>query len=103
MKPKDVNALNKLARLERNEVKVKKYCSNCGEIYPKVAVSREYCKRCNCLLSNYTDNIPKCPTCQSIKVEKISTTSRVVHGAAFGILSKTARSQFKCRNCGYKW
>lgn len=45
----------------------------------------------------------KCPTCSSTNVEKISTTSKVVGAAAFGLFSKTARSQFKCNHCGYKW
>ena len=49
------------------------------------------------------DNIPKCPTCQSTNIEKISTAKKVVHGAAFGLFSNTARSQFHCNNCGYKW
>lgn len=48
-------------------------------------------------------NVPKCPTCGSTNIEKISTTSKVVGATMFGLLSKTARSQFKCKNCGYKW
>lgn len=48
-------------------------------------------------------NKPKCPTCGSINIEKISTTSKVIGATMFGLLSKTARSQFKCKNCGYKW
>ncbi len=48
-------------------------------------------------------NVPKCPTCGSTNVSKISTTSKVVGGAMFGLFSKTALSQFKCNNCGYKW
>lgn len=46
---------------------------------------------------------PKCPTCGSTNIKKISTVSRVTHGYAFGLFSKTARSQFECKNCGYKW
>ena len=103
MKPEDINALNERARHERNESKIDKYCTNCGNIYPKIAISRKYCKKCSHILSILTDNIPKCPTCQSIRVEKISTLSKAAHGAAFGLLSKTARSQFVCHNCGYKW
>ena len=49
------------------------------------------------------ENRPKCPTCGSENVEKISTTSKVLGTVMFGLLSKTARSQFKCNNCGYKW
>lgn len=49
------------------------------------------------------DNVPKCPTCQSTNITKISATSRALHGVAFGLFSKTARSQFECKDCGYKW
>lgn len=48
-------------------------------------------------------NVPKCPTCSSTKITKISTTSKVAGAAMFGLFSKTARSQFKCNSCGYKW
>lgn len=48
-------------------------------------------------------NIPKCPTCGSINIRKISTTHKVVGAIGFGLLSKTAKSQFECKNCGYKW
>ncbi len=48
-------------------------------------------------------NQPKCPTCGSTNIEKISVTKRAIHGAVFGLLSSTARSQMQCKNCGYKW
>lgn len=46
---------------------------------------------------------PKCPTCSSTNIKRISSFKRGVHGLAWGLLSKTARSQFECKNCGYKW
>lgn len=48
-------------------------------------------------------NIPTCPTCGSTKLKKISDIKRAGHWLAFGFLSQTARSQFECENCGYKW
>jgi hypothetical protein len=48
-------------------------------------------------------NIPICPTCKSTNIKTISYAKRVLHGYAFGLFSKTARSQFECQNCGYKW
>lgn len=48
-------------------------------------------------------NIPKCPTCSSTNIEKISSFDKAAGVVMFGLFSKTARSQFKCRNCGYKW
>lgn len=46
---------------------------------------------------------PKCPTCGSTSIQKISATSKIVGASLFGLFSKTAKSQFKCNNCGYKW
>ena len=48
-------------------------------------------------------NVPKCPTCNSTNIKKISTTRKVVGAGLFGLLSKDATSQFCCGNCGYKW
>lgn len=48
-------------------------------------------------------NKPKCPTCGSTNVEKISTTSKVVGGALFGLFSSNVRNTMRCINCGYKW
>lgn len=48
-------------------------------------------------------NIPKCPTCSSTDIKKISTSSKVFGAAMFGLFSKNAQSQFVCNNCGYKW
>lgn len=48
-------------------------------------------------------NLPKCPTCSSTNIEKLSSFDKAAGAVMFGLFSKTARSQFKCRNCGYKW
>lgn len=48
-------------------------------------------------------NPPRCPTCQSEDIKKISFGSKVAGAAMWGLLSTTARSQFQCNNCGYKW
>lgn len=50
-----------------------------------------------------TKNSPKCPICSSTKIHKISSIKRVTHAYAFGLFSKTARSQFECENCHYKF
>ena len=48
-------------------------------------------------------NKPKCPTCGSERIKEISTIAKIAGAAMFGLLSKTAKSQFECENCGYKW
>lgn len=47
--------------------------------------------------------VPTCPTCGSTNIQKISGLNRAAHGYMFGLFSKTAKSQFCCKNCGYKW
>lgn len=48
-------------------------------------------------------HLPACPTCGSTNIQKISGISRAAHGYMFGLFSKTAKSQFCCKNCGFKW
>ena len=54
--------------------------------------------------SIYTQQaVPRCPTCQSTNIQKISLTSKAVGGYMFGIFSSNVRNTFKCNNCGYRW
>lgn len=46
---------------------------------------------------------PKCPTCGSTNVEKISTANRMVSVGILGLASDKIGKQFCCKNCGYKW
>lgn len=49
------------------------------------------------------NNTPKCPTCGSLQVEKISTGKKVVGGALFGLFSSDVRNTMYCKSCGCKW
>lgn len=83
-------------------------CPDCGKIFPS---SYYKCNTCNKPLVSEEEyrklkanpNLPKCPTCSSTNIEKISSFDKAAGAVMFGLFSKTARSQFKCRNCGYKW
>lgn len=46
---------------------------------------------------------PKCPTCGSTNIEKISTLNRAVSIGMVGLASDKIGKQFCCKNCGYKW
>lgn len=48
-------------------------------------------------------NIPKCPTCGSTKIRKISGTKRAASILSFGILSNNIGKTYECLNCKYKW
>ena len=47
--------------------------------------------------------VPKCPTCQSTNIRKMSGVERGVSIYTFGIFSKKINKTFKCQNCGYTW
>lgn len=48
-------------------------------------------------------NKPKCPTCQSTNIKKVSTTSKVINTAIYGIFGTKRYKTFHCNNCGYEW
>ena len=52
---------------------------------------------------NEQSNIPKCPTCGSKNIKRISITSKVTSVALFGLLSTKRSKTFHCENCGYEW
>lgn len=96
MKPNELKSYK-----DRNNNNPNKYCPKCDVTYKQSSLTN--CLMCGKKLIAQTDTTPKCPTCQSINIEKISGAKRAVHGIAFGLLSNTAKSQFECKNCGYKW
>ena len=48
-------------------------------------------------------NIPKCPTCGSTNIEKISGMKRFVTTGLFGLASSNIGKTMHCKNCGCKW
>lgn len=47
--------------------------------------------------------VPKCPTCGSPNVKKISAVERVGSVSMFGLFSKKINKSFKCLNCSHTW
>ena len=48
-------------------------------------------------------NVPKCPTCGSTNIKKISSMSKAVGMLTLGILDADIHRTFYCKNCGYRW
>ena len=46
---------------------------------------------------------PKCPTCGSTNIRKISTGEPMVSVGILGLFSKKINKSFKCNSCGYTW
>lgn len=52
---------------------------------------------------NITNNVPRCPTCQSTNIKKISGLSKAGSVAMWGIFSRKVHKQWHCNNCGSEW
>ena len=48
-------------------------------------------------------NLPKCPTCSSTNLKKISTTAKVANTALWGIFGTKRHKTYHCNSCGYEW
>lgn len=48
-------------------------------------------------------NTPKCPTCGSTNIQKISGTKRWLSTGLFGLASSDIGKSMVCRNCGFKF
>lgn len=46
---------------------------------------------------------PKCPTCGSDNIKKISATSKAASVAMWGLLSRKVHKQWHCNHCGSEW
>lgn len=88
-------------------------CEKCGNEtyleaendYERVLIC-EKCAECHVVEQKQIrpqPNAPHCPTCNSMNIKRISSTRKIAGALGFGLLSKTARSQFECLDCGYKW
>ena len=106
---------------EIKDPKMIRKCPLCGREYLK---PKDMCDKCNLVLvklSQYEKlkldpvrfkqaemereqaNKPKCPTCGSTNVEKISTAKKAVGFAMVGVFSSNLGKTMHCKNCGYKW
>lgn len=49
------------------------------------------------------ENIPRCPTCHSTNIKRISSTKRWLTIGLFGLASSDIGKTMVCKNCGYKF
>lgn len=55
------------------------------------------------LQQKQVQHTPHCPICQSTKIERLGFGTKAAAVLMFGVASSTARGQFICKNCGYKF
>ncbi len=79
-------------------------CKGCGKQFTNTVVPKrpDGWKELNQWVKDYT-NMPKCPTCSSTKIRKISVTSKVASVAVWGVLSRKVHKQWHCDTCGSEW
>lgn len=53
--------------------------------------------------SSQSANIPKCPTCGSTNIKKISGGKRWLSVGTVGLASSSIGKSMECKNCGYKF
>lgn len=105
------------ADLKENDV-VRSFCNKCNTntLFRVISINDNItgiCSKCrgfktlkkneNNITKTPIQNIPKCPTCSSTNIKKVSGTSKAVSVAMFGLLSQKVKKQFQCNNCGYEW
>lgn len=90
----DCDFLNAMIELKKNDI---------IEYQTKISQFRSQAKADGCYDKPTDKNIPKCPTCGSTNIEKISIGKKAFGGMMFGIFSSDVRKSMHCNNCGYKW
>ena len=79
------------------------HCIECG--YTTKSYKAQFLKLGHDLENYHSTqkNIPKCPTCQSTNIKKISATSKATNAMLVGLFGNKRKKQFHCNNCGYEW
>ena len=49
------------------------------------------------------DDKPKCPTCGSTDLSKVSTMSKAGSVFMWGLFSQKVKKTWHCNNCKYEW
>lgn len=98
----DCGALS--GKAEENDKKFGIRCNNCGTLHIKIDKHTMEDRRQEVNeTQNVNDGIPKCPTCGSTSIVKISATAKATNTILFGILGNKRKKQFHCESCGYEW
>lgn len=115
----------KISYEEYKKLPKTKRCPKCKRKYSKLFIK---CSKCNVQLiklstenkrldkqveeirkqtqesrSSQQTNIPKCPTCGSTNVKRITTANRAVSVLTLGILSGKIGKNYECLDCKAKW
>ena len=71
--------------------------------YYKNIQKEEFAKKQKQMNQSLSNNIPKCPTCGSTNLKKITATQKASNAVLFGLFGNKRKKQFHCNTCGYEW
>ena len=77
-------------------------CQYCGLEREKQAKYIDYTHNFDPITPTQS-NIPKCPTCGSTNLSKVSTMSKAGSVFMWGLLSQKVKKTWHCNNCKYEW
>ncbi|MBQ2882455.1 MAG: hypothetical protein IJE43_01575 [Alphaproteobacteria bacterium] len=101
-----VPILNKDLKNEFIEEVVKKspnFDQNAFDKIPQIIAARKEINEIVKVEMKESNLVPKCITCGSTNIKKISVTSKAGSVALWGIFSQKVKKQFHCNSCGYEW
>ncbi len=78
------------------------FVSEARDIYIKIKNNEKLPEVMNCI-SKEINTLPKCPTCHSTNIRKISSVAKATNTAIWGVLGTKRYKNFHCNNCGYEW
>ncbi len=90
---KDINFLEKMIQLKNEDIV--EYQLKLNQFKASVDVQSQVKKE--------ESNKPKCPTCGSTKLTKVSTMSKAGSVFMFGLFSQKVKKTWHCENCKYEW
>lgn len=82
-------------------------CSHCGNEFKNHILSKRPSDwvdpRRTAMWTKDYEHLPKCPTCSSTNIKKISATSKAASVVMWGVLSRKVHKQWHCNICGSEW
>lgn len=79
------------------------YLNGNGEVHREIEVAAQQKAQAWAASRPLTVNVPKCPTCGSTSVKKISDLKKGVSMALWGVFSNEFGKTYQCNNCGHRW
>lgn len=88
-------------------IKIRQECNlqirDATNLYDSILSTGKIPETFTCETITVSNNIPKCPTCNSTNLSKISTMSKAGSVAMWGLLSQKVKKTWHCNSCEYEW